>query len=285
MSSYCVGRTAHPTERHQYTSEPACCRTTHAAAPQNEDNLREALRFSSALLSELRTSLLTPQKYFELYMQAFNQLSLLQVRSLTHPNPALAFTLTLILILQPRRACHTVPGSLTECCFFAVQCVCRLALDGLEDLQRRCHSKSSIRAAQPRRRGNENTAEPEPRLAQGYFSEESMSKKRSYADMYELVQHAGNVLPRLCELLVPPTLPVSERGITGRTTAHCEQQRCSPRVELIRRFTSSFAGDFWCLSTRRKDPAQAWCRLRHSTVLKHSTVLEHVMFIADASFS
>ena len=25
-----------------------------------------------------------------------------------------------------------------------------------------------------------------------------MSKKRSYADMYELVQHAGNVLPRLC---------------------------------------------------------------------------------------
>ena len=26
-----------------------------------------------------------------------------------------------------------------------------------------------------------------------------MSKKRSYADMYELVQHAGNVLPRLCD--------------------------------------------------------------------------------------
>ena len=52
-----------------------CC-----AASQNEDNLREALRFSSALLSELRTSLLTPQKYFELYMQAFNQLSLLQAR-------------------------------------------------------------------------------------------------------------------------------------------------------------------------------------------------------------
>ena len=49
-------------------------------ARQNEDNLREALRFSSALLSELRTSLLTPQKYFELYMQAFNQLSLLQAR-------------------------------------------------------------------------------------------------------------------------------------------------------------------------------------------------------------
>ena len=35
-------------------------------------------------------------------------------------------------------------------------------------------------------------------LMQGYFSEESVSKKRSYADMYELVQHAGNVLPRLC---------------------------------------------------------------------------------------
>ena len=30
-----------------------------------------------------------------------------------------------------------------------------------------------------------------------------MSKKRSYADMYELVQHAGNVLPRLCASVLP----------------------------------------------------------------------------------
>lgn len=41
---------------------------------EDEDNLREALRFSSAMLSELRTSLLSPQKYYELYMLVFDQL-------------------------------------------------------------------------------------------------------------------------------------------------------------------------------------------------------------------
>ncbi|EIE25972.1 vacuolar protein sorting-associated protein 35, partial [Coccomyxa subellipsoidea C-169] len=74
----------------------------------DEDNLREALRFSAAMLVELRTSLLTPQKYFELYMQAFDEL----------------------------------------------------------------------------------------RHLEAFFKEEH-SKGRSYADLYELVQHAGNVLPRL----------------------------------------------------------------------------------------
>mmetsp|Transcript_27157 Transcript_27157/g.69109 ORF Transcript_27157/g.69109 Transcript_27157/m.69109 type:complete len:847 (-) Transcript_27157:307-2847(-) len=39
-----------------------------------EDNMREALRFSAAMLSELRTSQLTPQKYYELYMLVFDQL-------------------------------------------------------------------------------------------------------------------------------------------------------------------------------------------------------------------
>ena len=46
---------------------------------QDDDNLREALRFSAAMLGELRTSLLTPQKYFELYMQAFDELRHLEV--------------------------------------------------------------------------------------------------------------------------------------------------------------------------------------------------------------
>lgn len=32
------------------------------------------------MLGELRTSLLTPQKYFELYMQAFDELRHLEVR-------------------------------------------------------------------------------------------------------------------------------------------------------------------------------------------------------------
>ncbi|BDA44236.1 probable vacuolar protein sorting-associated protein 35 [Coccomyxa sp. Obi] len=45
----------------------------------DEDNLREALRYSAAMLVELRTSLLTPQKYFELYMQAFDELRHLEV--------------------------------------------------------------------------------------------------------------------------------------------------------------------------------------------------------------
>ena len=47
---------------------------------QDEDNLREALRYSAALLGELRTSLLTPQPYYELYMQATGELQLLEVR-------------------------------------------------------------------------------------------------------------------------------------------------------------------------------------------------------------
>ena len=55
-----------------------CSHRTDASL-QDEDNLREALRFSAAMLGELRTSLLTPQKYFELYMQAFDELRHLEV--------------------------------------------------------------------------------------------------------------------------------------------------------------------------------------------------------------
>jgi hypothetical protein len=47
---------------------------------QDEDNLREALRFSAAMLGELRTSFLSPQKYYELYMQVFDELANLEVR-------------------------------------------------------------------------------------------------------------------------------------------------------------------------------------------------------------
>ena len=70
--------------------------------------MQEALRHAAALLGELRTSLLGPQKYYELYMQANDDL----------------------------------------------------------------------------------------RSLEAYFSEEK-GKGRSLADLYELVQHAGNVLPRL----------------------------------------------------------------------------------------
>jgi hypothetical protein len=46
---------------------------------QDEDNLREALRYSAQMLGELRTSFLTPQKYYELYMQVFDELVNLEV--------------------------------------------------------------------------------------------------------------------------------------------------------------------------------------------------------------
>ena len=41
---------------------------------EDEENLREALRYSAAMLGELRTSSLSPQKYYELYMLVFDQL-------------------------------------------------------------------------------------------------------------------------------------------------------------------------------------------------------------------
>ena len=107
---------------------------------QDDDNLREALRFSAAMLGELRTSLLTPQKYFELYMQAFDELRHLEVQHSTQPMPEN------VLLLG-----HPDPGWL-------------LVIS-------RCHMQ--------------------------IFFKEEHSKGRSYADLYELVQHAGNVLPRL----------------------------------------------------------------------------------------
>lgn len=55
--------------------------TVSASVPhlQDEDNLREALRYSAAMLGELRTSYLSPQKYYELYMQVFDELGNLEV--------------------------------------------------------------------------------------------------------------------------------------------------------------------------------------------------------------
>ena len=53
-------------------------------ALQDDDNLRESLRYSAAMLGELRTSFLTPQKYFELYMQVFDELRHLEVGCKSH---------------------------------------------------------------------------------------------------------------------------------------------------------------------------------------------------------
>ncbi|KAK4276498.1 hypothetical protein QN277_014639 [Acacia crassicarpa] len=43
------------------------------------DNLREALKYSAHMLSELRTSKLSPHKYYDLYMRAFDELRRLEM--------------------------------------------------------------------------------------------------------------------------------------------------------------------------------------------------------------
>ncbi|KAI5655956.1 hypothetical protein M9H77_24749 [Catharanthus roseus] len=45
----------------------------------DDNNLREALKYSAQLLSELRTSRLSPHKYYELYMRAFDELRKLEI--------------------------------------------------------------------------------------------------------------------------------------------------------------------------------------------------------------
>ena len=82
------------------------------------------------MLGELRTSALTPQKYFELYMQTFTELQHLEV------------CLQLVLAYQAD------------------------------------HSHYSLN------------------MLQMFFKEEH-KKGRQYSDLYELVQHAGYVLPRM----------------------------------------------------------------------------------------
>ncbi|KAK4859298.1 hypothetical protein QYF36_002926 [Acer negundo] len=49
----------------------------HRALDSN--NLREALKYSAQLLSELRTSKLSPHKYYDLYMRAFDELKRLEM--------------------------------------------------------------------------------------------------------------------------------------------------------------------------------------------------------------
>ncbi|KAG2449014.1 hypothetical protein HYH02_005768 [Chlamydomonas schloesseri] len=50
----------------------------HMRKAIEEDNMRDALKHAAAMLGELRTSQLQPQKYYELYMLAFDQLSYLE---------------------------------------------------------------------------------------------------------------------------------------------------------------------------------------------------------------
>ncbi|CAK8569717.1 unnamed protein product [Lathyrus sativus] len=45
----------------------------------DDDNLRDSLKYSAMMLSELRTSRLSPHKYYELYMRAFDELRRLEI--------------------------------------------------------------------------------------------------------------------------------------------------------------------------------------------------------------
>ncbi|KAL7231274.1 hypothetical protein ACSBR2_009524 [Camellia fascicularis] len=45
----------------------------------DSDNLRDALKYSAQMLSELRTSRLSPHKYYDLYMRAFDELRKLEM--------------------------------------------------------------------------------------------------------------------------------------------------------------------------------------------------------------
>ncbi|XP_027179637.1 vacuolar protein sorting-associated protein 35A-like isoform X1 [Coffea eugenioides] len=45
----------------------------------DSSNLKDALKYSAQMLSELRTSRLSPQKYYELYMRAFDELRKLEI--------------------------------------------------------------------------------------------------------------------------------------------------------------------------------------------------------------
>mmetsp|Transcript_10243 Transcript_10243/g.17835 ORF Transcript_10243/g.17835 Transcript_10243/m.17835 type:complete len:833 (-) Transcript_10243:476-2974(-) len=92
-----------------------------------EDNLREALRFSAAMLGELRTSQLSPHKYYELYMLVFDMLVQLE----------------------------------------------------------------------------------------SFFGDER-GKGRSYSELYELVQHAGNVLPRLYLMVAVGSLYIKSKEAAAK---------------------------------------------------------------------
>jgi hypothetical protein len=135
--------------------------------------MKDALKSSAALLGELRTSQLSPQKYYELYIQASDELRYLQV-----------------CVCTPVRMCACVCPGLFPCMSAQLrsQAIARdpLCLDPTSPPPPACCCPTSLLHSPPDRRTH----------AQDFFSTEA-DKGRGYSDLYELVQHAGNVLPRL----------------------------------------------------------------------------------------
>jgi len=52
----------------------------HMKKSLEQNNLRDALKFSSNMLGELKTSKLSPRNYFNLYMVVFDELILLEAQ-------------------------------------------------------------------------------------------------------------------------------------------------------------------------------------------------------------
>lgn len=50
----------------------------HMKKSLDQNNLRDALKFSSTMLGEMKTSKLSPRNYFNLYMMVFDELALLE---------------------------------------------------------------------------------------------------------------------------------------------------------------------------------------------------------------
>jgi vacuolar protein sorting-associated protein 35 len=111
---------------------------------QDSNNLRDALKYSAQMLSELRTSKLSPHKYYELCEFLFSD------------PPLLDCEIDSVLLLLRLFICK-----LNSLCGFLDM----RAFDQLRKLE--------------------------------MFFEEETRRGCSIIDLYELVQHAGNILPRL----------------------------------------------------------------------------------------
>ncbi|KAJ8439812.1 hypothetical protein Cgig2_029072 [Carnegiea gigantea] len=129
----------------------------------DSDNLREALKFSAQMLSELRTSKLSPHKYFELYMRVFDEL----------------------------------------------------------------------------------------RKLEEFFKDESRHGV-SVADLYELVQHAGNVLPRLYLLCTVGSVYIKSKEVPAKDILKDLVEMCRAVQHPVR---GLFLRSYLCQVTRDKLPA------------------------------
>ena len=146
---------------------------------QDDDNMKEALRYSAALLGELRTSLL---RWARTLVQPLRRAGACRAAMLAYPaSPRLSHS----------RCNPPQPAKVLR----AVHAGLRRAAQPRGTLPRRklpaapCRQPSGLRLLHSPR------CVPVSR-AQMFFHDEG-GKGRSQGDLYDLVQHAGNIVPRL----------------------------------------------------------------------------------------